>query len=314
MTDDTSALIEPGEALTASISNVFMIDAAVALETFAGDLEGGGDPNYIDGDSLYDPMGLSTALYTDANPMIHPDWYGYSKMLGAGEWHQHFKGDQSISGGPDQRQKLTFRNRFSNLSGRNFYNFYSAGEEVLGTHMGGLKYEDAKGLIGDGGRYSWALQEKLKGRMWVDLGGSDYGGWGFNSGYYVLSDKAAANTIPVDQLKDIPFFRLGEASAIAGPGGSSLVEKPDYRDRLLADAIPATSLPAGGPGGVTFFTSRILPEENVINMQERFTNDWPVERKAKGDLRWKHSDLRNVPYLYIYKIFNGILKPTEILP
>ncbi len=309
-----SALIEPGEALTALISNVFMIDAAVALEAFAGDLEGGGDPSYIDGDTLYDPLDPSLALYSGVNPMIHPDWYGYAKKLGANEWHQHFKGEESIGGGPDQRQKLTFRNRFGNLSGRNFYNFYSSGEEVLGTHLGGLKYEDAKALIGDGGRYSWTLQEKLKGRMWFDVGGSDYGGWEFNSSSYALSDKATANATPVDQIKVLPFFRLGEASEVAEPGGSSLVENPDYRDRLLADAIPATTLPAGGPGGMIFLTSRTLPKENVVNMQEKFTNDWPVERKAKGDLRWKHSDLRNVPYLYIYKIYNGMLKPTEILP
>jgi hypothetical protein len=296
------------------------------LESFTGELAGGGDPTAPVGDVNYSGD-ENPVTYSAANPMTHPDWYGYAKKLGASEWHKHYKGTVSIGGGPDERQNLTWRGRFANL-GAKFYNFYSEGEDVLSIHRGGLKiFEDGYAAITDGGRNAWVLGEKLKGRMLMsNQGGSQYGGWSFNyddEAYwrwagpllnrepilpYDDNGTPGANSIPWEQLKTRPFFDWGWASPLTEPEGSSWAAA--NRDQLLAQAIPAMTVAAGGPGGGKMIKN--LLQKNVINMQGRFPNDWPEERKAKGDLRWKHSDLRNVSYLYIYKIFNGMLNPTEI--
>jgi hypothetical protein len=84
----------------------------------------------------------------------------------------------------------------------------------------------------------------------------------------------------------------------------------DERNEMLADEIPATTLPVGGPAGGSMIKKIVA--ENIIDMQKRFVTCWPEERLEKGDTSWKHSDLRNVPYLYIHKIFTGMLNPKEL--
>ncbi len=287
-----------------------MINAAVPLEAYTGDLENGGAPGFTGTDTRYDEDVSPDVFYTDANPMVHPDWYGYAKKLGVAEWYQHFKGDISIGGAGDKRQTLTFRNRFANLSGANYYNFYSTGEDVLDIHTGGLKvFEDGTAAVLDGGRYSWALQEKLKGRMWFNLGGSTYGGWEFAGKYTVETPTGMIdylnNTIPIgtanqltpSQLKVQPFFDLGQASPLAEPGGSDWAEK--NREQLLAEAIPATTVAAGGKGGKRMEVSPYFDIDNNFDMQTTFTNGWPQERIDNEIEGWRHSDLKNVSYLYI---------------
>jgi hypothetical protein len=314
-----SALLDPGEALTVSIGNVFMIDTAVALEAFTGEIEGGGDPDCPGGprcpgtDVIYageDASSVSSA----ANPMINPKWYDYEKKLGSSEWYKHFDAELSIGGKPDARRSLTLRGRYADLNkiGATFYNFYSSGEEVLGTHYGDLAaFEDGSEFVVDGGRNAWTLQEKLKGRMWFGLGSSNYGGWSFASPYVVVTSTgtisylnnamplAIANQLTPTQLRTQPFFGLGQASPLSEPGGSEWAEI--HRDQLLAEAIPSITLPSGGPGGKDMDIK--LFDKNVFDMQDTFTSGWPQVRIDKGDTRWKHSDLRNVAYLYVYKIF-----------
>jgi hypothetical protein len=319
-----SALIDPQEDthLTAPIGNVFMIAAAVPLEAFTGELEGGGDPSYSSGDTLYSG-GDDPAVYTAATPMVHPDWYGYAKKLGASEWYKHFTGDVSIGGSQDQRQFLTFRKRFINLSGANFYNFYSSGEEVLDTHPSNNDPSVFDIATNGLGRYAWALQEKLKGRMINGMVlGSAYGGWEFVDDYTITTSggtitysnksipKDKANQLTPAELKSQTFFNLGWASPLAEPGGSTWAEA--NHDQLLAEAIPATTLPAGGPGGKSVADFGILKNTRVIDMQNVFTNGWPQERMDKEIEGWRHSDLRNVSYLYIYKIFGKMVNPSGV--
>jgi hypothetical protein len=317
-----SALVENGPV--PGIRNVFMIDAAVPLEAYTGDLVNGGDPEPSGVDEAYDPVASPDAVYSDANPMILPDWYNYAKKLGAAEWYQHFKGDTSIGGGEDQRSKLTFRDRFGSFSGATYYNFYSKGEEVLGIHRGGIKIAgDVKDLLMDGGRNAWALQEKAKGFLSFNYGGSDYGGWAFASPYVVTTPTgtisysnnttplATANLLAPDELKVQPFFKLGQASPLVGPDGSGWAEA--HRIQLLAEAIPATTVAMGGAGGKTVNPEIIATKRN-LDMQNTFANGWPQERIDKGDMRWKHSDIRNVSYLYNYKIFEKLANPTGVKP
>lgn len=312
-----SALLEYGTV--PDVRNVFMIDSAVTLEAYTGELSNGGDPDSAGPDDAYDPVTSPSAVYSAANPMILPDWYGYAKKLGSAEWYKHFKQDTSIGGGEDQRYKLSFRDRFSNLAGATYYNFYSKGEEVLGVHTGDINLtEDLKGMLLDGGRNAWALQEKAKGfLLGINYGGSDYGGWAFASPYVVTTATgtisysnnttplATANLSTSAELKVQPFFKLGQASPLAEPGGSGWAEA--HRSQLLAEAIPATTVAMGGRGGKTV-DPEIIDETRNLDMQDTFTNGWPQERGI--DKRWRHSDLRNVSYLYIYNIFGKLANPT----
>ncbi len=262
----------------APIRKVYMIDAAIAMETLDG------------------------AIPEDVN-MYHPKWWYhdlgqtiYKTDLWASKWYQLFDDhvDDTVT---DARESLTWRNRYGRFSEmcRNSvndkpqidcYNFYSEGEEVLATH-------DDPGLLWDtdpnylegvypSGRYAFALQERLKGRVtstwmkylqgvydendWefegVYIAGSPYGGWGFNladSEYARIKDPVTgekepiygfpANTIPVSQLKSRPFFKLGPPlTDLLGEATLGTVDNK-VRDQVLSEAIPALTLPAGGPGG-----------------------------------------------------------------
>jgi hypothetical protein len=87
-------------------------------------------------------------------------------------------------------------------------------------------------------------------------------------------------------------------------GGSNYAQV--HRDKLLAEAFPALSLLVGGNAGATM--EEFIPgETEVFDMQTSFQNGWPQERGKDKD--WRHSDLRNVPYLYIYEIFEEMVKP-----
>jgi hypothetical protein len=276
--NDSNISSNPNEKLTVPISNFIMIDAAVALEAYMGD-----NQNPVE-------------QFESSNPMVHPDWYGYQKRLGATEWYTLFDTY-------DDRNKLTWRNRFADLpNGINYFNYYSSGEEVLDTHLGDPGLID---IVKDGqGRYAWALQEKLKGAMstsWVL--GSSYGGWELNSGYYMFLDKSAANVLPADKLKTIPFFRLGSAAELAETNGSQYAH--DNRPKLLAEAFPSLTLPAGGPDGMRL-DNFAFGKIKALDMQSTFPNGWPKERENRDDYRWLHSDMRELSYVFISELFNDI--------
>ena len=307
-----SAIIAPeNDTLKVPITNVFMVDAAVPLEAFTGELVGGGDPNYSGGDAVYSG-GDDQVVFTAANPMSHPDWDGYAKKLSASEWYKHFTGEIAIDGGEDRRQYLTFRNRFKNLFGVNFYNLYSSGEEVLDTHTGNPDLFDI--ATNGPGRFAWTLQEKLKGRMLNGMVlGSAYGGWEFVDDYTITTSSGTitylnksmprdkANQLMPQELKIRPFFNLGWASPLSESGGSAWAGV--NRDQLLAEAIPATTLPAGGPSGGV-----LAAKISSINMQDTFFNGWPIERGGISKIKWLHSDLREVSFLYIFGVFEHLLR------
>ena len=288
------------QPLTAPIAKFFMIDAAVATEAFTG--------------------GEVPTVYDGSNKMVHPDWWGYKSILGASEWYRLFYNAQ-INGEPDARSTLTWRDRFKGLPQTiSYYNFYSSGEDILAEHEGVPSFLSA---TGEGGRTIWAQQEKLKGSMPLGyLLSSSYGGWGFNrddylekfydengfTGYRVwLSGKA--NSIAENDLKTVPFFDGGSAfgslfSSI-GPGNSVV---RNNRDKWLAEAFPSLTGAAGGPEGVRLNTT--FNPDNVIDMESKISNGWPRERIDQEIEGWRHSDLKNVSYTYIYKIFDNMVNVT----
>lgn len=176
-------------------------------------------------------------------------------------------------------------------------------------------FEDLGAAAMDEGRNSWALQEKLKGRMWwFDVSGSRYGGWGFNlsDGYSFMGQHISpsiANTYAAELLREAPFFTKDptKGQLYVQDGGTT---SEDECNEMLASQVPAATVAAGGPGGGKM--DEALLEDNVINMQDTFTNGWPQERGK--DNAWRHSDLRNFSYLYTYKVFEELMKPTGATP
>ncbi|NLE39010.1 MAG: hypothetical protein GX621_13385, partial [Pirellulaceae bacterium] len=257
----------------ANVANYFMIDGAVAMEAFDGS------------PSLQD------------NNMWYTDWPSYGEWLWCSEWYTNFP-----SG--DGRHALTWRDTFS--SGASVaYNFYSSGEDVLKTHP----HTTYPGLwCYFGGEYAWALQEKRKGLNWISsIGGSTYGGWGFNDYYW---DNDLSTYVPPTNMQAIlsrPFFR---------PGGSELADlyvptdtnqtdvgsqyATDHLHFLLAGFIPSRTLPMGANRLTTWPTTRNYNMQHT-DVDEGFQNSWPSGRSSTD---WYHSDLREVAYLYVYKLFD----------
>jgi hypothetical protein len=169
------------------------------------------------------------------------------------------------------------------------------------------------------GRYAWALGEKTKGRMHTDLVmGSHSGGWGFSSAYdttkdaqgkpvypLTLPDPAQTASITDAQLRLEPFFRAKTFvstdldPALFGADGSQYAQ--EYRNTLLARAFPARTLPAGA-NAVT-----ALGSQSNLDMNQLFKAGWPQSRRDSDSTDWRHSDMREVAYTYIYKMFDKIV-------
>jgi hypothetical protein len=266
----------------APMDKYFMIDAAVAIAA-------------IDGGA------------SETTPMVHPDWYEYATRLWASKWHLLFSTN-------DYRSQLTWRDRLSNFGNAEVFNFYSSGEEVLRTHPGmppdvpGYLVEEIVGFFDTDppGLYVWALQEKMKGRtLFNSVLGSNHGGWGFNTGYdvftngqYIHLPPAQASQLPDAQLRTSAFFNTSFDTPLFGVSGSAYAQT--NRNRILADAIPALTLPVGA-NEVPRLSPQGQPSRN-LNMHEDFKNGWPLERDEPFD--WLHSDFRDVAYTFVYKVFD----------
>lgn len=167
-------------------------------------------------------------------------------------------------------------------------------------------------MLKETGQNAWALQERLKGRLplgWVL--GSNYGGWGFNMqdylGVYIGVNEAlpwgpeAANQLEKDDLKAKPFFKKGTND---NDLFTDTVLPADYISekrlaRLLAEAIPALTLPAGANETSAFGL------RNNFNMQDMQVNGWP---NVRDKLNWYHSDFKDVAYLYVYELFDQLVE------
>jgi hypothetical protein len=281
----------------ANVQKYFMIDAALAIEA-------------IDG---------AAAMNTN---MIHPDWNNYTNRLWASKWSTLFPTN-------DYRSTLTWSNRLANLPITNIYNFYSSGEEVLREYAGqppDILSAVFTQVIWDGlfgadpvGTYTWVWQEKLKGRCDGDvILGSSHGGWKFNTAYdsnyfggvVVHMPSTNAALLSNSQLQTNAFFgatspAFGYADTnLFGSSGSTYAQAT--RNRILADSIPALTLPVG---------ANPVPVLQVIshnfNMETTFKNGWPSSR-ASDQGRWHHSDFREVAYTFTYKLFDEIVNDANL--
>ena len=296
----SAALTNNGDVWDASgqIKNYFMLDAAVAAEAY-GSLD---NSNEIE---------MNKDTVTNPN-MIHPDWTSYKKELWASEWHLLFKGQSPT----DNREYLTWRNMFAKRPASvTYYNFFSQGEEVLDEHEGELKFPDVIEQFKQTGIYTWALQEKLKGKSPVDgILGSNYGGWGFNSAWDVFDvnimemrrrTPAEAAGIESPLLRATPFYLKGNESTLFDEVAGSNYALQN-KIRLLADAIPARTLAAGKKAVPSLLKDESNEEVN-FDMQTLYKTKikgmvyWPEDRSPKN---WRHGDAREVAYSYVYSLFD----------
>jgi hypothetical protein len=292
--------------------------------------------------------------------MAHSDWIGgatnangmaYNTNLWASYWHNLFPTN-------DHRNQLSWEYRYTDLQNAQVYNFYSSGEEVCRTYT----VRPTPGLTGYVGNqlwqvlwqnvpassYTWCLQELQKGRMTVNILGSEYGGWGFNyfDGYLPsyptwyevdqpcnctrrIKTPAEIGTITTNLLNGSqfnPLFKTGwggyelnnpsnvvvitDSQYFTGPSwilglyqsgsGDAIAADPLKRARLLADAVPALTLPLGA-NPIT--TPGIIAQS--IDMMT-LENNWPQGRLSNAQERnnWHHSDFHEVAYTFTHELFD----------
>lgn len=129
--------------------------------------------------------------------------------------------------------------------------------------------------------------------------------------YGNLNEATANSTISDVMIRTKPFFKktvpAGVPTTLFDEVFSTDLKQNFGRDRLLAKALPALTTPVGGLKGGDVITNGFIKETRMNNMNDSSNkNDWPDIRKNDGDLDWKHSDIKNVAYPFVYKIFNMI--------
>ena len=231
----------------------FKIDAAVAIEAY--DKNAFGNPN-----------------------MMNPDWKNYDCHV----WASYF---WSLFDASDGRYGLTWRGRFADVSG---VNYYSSTEDVLTNAYGQLP------SVFSNGDYVWVSQEMRKGTWLASLVANSEAGWGFNSFYGNLTTNQA-NALTVE-LRTNSFFKPFDDSNLYNPSnGSTEAVKSTVREKVLADGIPALSNAAGGPDGANL--------SGAYNMSPSSGVPWP---RLGSNRRCLHSDIKNIAYPYNYYVFQNI--------
>jgi hypothetical protein len=286
-----------------SISQYFMLDAAVAMEALDG------------------------STPRSAN-LVHTDWTGYGTNLWASYWHNLFPAT-------DGRSQLTWNNRLAaGLQYADVYNFYSSGEEVLRAYPN----TSTPSFVGFGASqvlqsvfgttpiaaYLWNMQELLKGRSPINSAlGSSHGGWKFNDASYGTNSiwnsasfthmsPTAAASLPSAQLQTNTFFDVTDFIGqipfdwtqdlnLYGSIGSGYAKL--FRNHLLSDTIPALTLPVGA-NPITH-PGIVAGNFDMQTLETGWAAGRPVQKVGSPALgEWHHSDFVQMAYTFTYKLFN----------
>ena len=169
-------------------------------------------------------------------------------------------------------------------------NCYSPTEDVLGNAP----------AVGAGG--AWSAQELLKGMgtMYFLPRVRCEGGWGFNPDHTVpLSQNGEllkTEYTDEEMVTSPPFLPFAE-DWLHSTNAVTSAQVAEVRDRILADGIPALTF-AAGANAVDVFG-----DAGNYNYQAATPNGWP---RTTGV--WRHSDLKDVAYFYVWKLFEKIRK------
>jgi len=265
---------------TMAVGKYFMLNAAVPSEAFNA--------------ALFDA--------SPSNALAHSFWSEYLPRTWSACWHLLFAGTN------DDREKLTWKERFSNMSAV-VYNCHSSEDEVLELYS--QTPEPLTGGTSSKGRYSWHKQESYKGRaanVSLAWAATDWSGWGFRTKWILQGDHQVevnlyspteANAKDPNELKSDTVFPLLPTSM-----NSSSISRTTL-DEHLAKGIPALSNAAGRVA----VSLNGINDENMANLKN---NGWG---RTSGTLsnRWLHSDLKDMAYFYVESLFSDIFVEKGIL-
>ncbi|GEM_PF-7012587 len=283
----------------------------------------------------------------------HPKVQNGSKLF-SWNWHTLFSERKAQSTNePDLRQQLTWSGRFADLHSKVEsgvpINLWSNHDQVFAYHKltksGLVNMIRLRKLLTNGGQYSWAIQEKVKGR--VNMQGPDAAGWGFSKDeYWEWTRLRVKGTLrhrtkiefDVNKIRTNPFFSTGplkkgekvfssetEVSNEYLTSGLSLLAAASSRygvkqfilDNFLALYVPSKSHAAGG---VDLYTDEVISSVNVSGIPKAWPKELmgidvndedydPSEIVPKPDdgYPWNHGSFSKIPYVYTHKLYDSLV-------
>jgi alpha-tubulin suppressor-like RCC1 family protein len=252
--------------------------------------------------------------------MTHPNFEIYPPRVQSTHWYDLFIEDGESS---DPRARLTWKGRFSKvLSSTVLYNYYSSGEEVLENGDGGVPEVDWHLIKPSMGVWAgvkvWVMQEMKKG-IPFSIGLTPYnvhGGWGRSNRSTFSMEEEDFFAIHKYSLIGGTFFQKFRLPVHGFFVEDELVSKEvasQYMAQatLLAEAVPALSFAAGSNPLEFSERNRSLNENIDLDSDMRDpAGFWPVRDELHQSLwnRWLHGDLKDVAYVYTFRLFDNWVK------
>ena len=288
------------------VAQYYMFDAAVPTEAIDGTLR------------------AETSADAPFTKYVRAEWRGYTNACWAANWHRLFAGVPN-----DARAQMGWADRFQGAltNATEVYNYYSSGDSIF------TETDDVPTLLTDTARWgvdwfvwivpyptvettlenhSWQKQEVLKGMATV--AGTLSGGWGFNvwSEYDHLlgewkrvrySPEGAAAAVTSGSITNRPAFDVSDAAEMLNPNATE-----DDVFLALAKHVPALSSPVGGNEVANL---RIMQnvDMNLDVEQDGILrpNGWG-RPSVEGEQPWLHSDMKDMSYFHVYKLYDEIAK------
>ena len=169
-----------------------------------------------------------------------------------------------------------------------WYAPYTSGGSVIGRRV---KTADEMGMVGEDGAVNAELALQSR---WTPLFKTGWGRWDGNNPTSNVVDTSPSYNSGPSWIFDL-YARDSTGSAVA--------TDPVKRNQLLAEAIPALSLPVGAN-----YTTKL--QENQFDMPALFANKthWPRDPILGTDTRaWHHSDMDQVAYPYLFEFYNKLV-------
>ena len=266
------------------VAKYFMFDAAVATESIDASLQNVSDD--------------IRARYVPSK------WRDYDPLSWSANWFSWFVDDPN-----DARGRIGWPGRFTDALGNatEVYNYYSTGDEVF--HETDNPPWLLEGMGQSSANYCWQKQETLKGS--VLPAGTMYGGWGFhewesglNPDNYVMTNAhysvlQAAVMVADGSVTNNPVFNRGFTPMFDHDMSQ------DDQWLALAKYVPAVSHPVGG-NAVLDDDDRNIDMNDPVEGVPR-PKGWGRKAEKDGSQPWKHSDMKDIAYFYVYKLYEQLI-------
>ena len=289
------------------VAQYYMFDAAIASEAIDGTLRA----ETPSPDNAY-------------NKYVRPEWRDYPSACWAANWYQLFADDAT-----DARGRMGWKNRFQEALGNadEVFNYYSSGDTVFSetdavpslldgaTHWGLdwllwiIPYPTIETTFEN---HCWQKQEVLKGMATV--AGTLSGGWGFRVWQEYdstigdfravrYSPEGAAAALASGSIVNNPVFDVSDAAEMTNRNATE-----DDIHLALAKHVPALSSPVGGMAVV--LGERI--ENHDLNAENEYRNAWGRSDDSIYQSNWLHSDMKDMAYFYVYKLYNQLVEKGSL--